>query len=93
MIIFTKISVQKKLFSVLTIFSLILLKYFIFYITEFDLDPRPVQYNIEYVASLDFATIFLKLKTIVIFLIYYLTTNELMILNILVLASIIFLKV
>ena len=56
LIIFTKISVQKKLFSVLTIFSLILLKYFIFYITEFDLDPRPVQYNIEYVASLDFAT-------------------------------------
>ncbi len=92
LIIFTKISVQKKLFSALTIFSLILLKYFIFYITEFDLDPRPVQYNIEYIASLDFVTIFLKLKTIVIFLIYYLTTNELMILNILVLASIIFFK-
>lgn len=92
LIIFTKISFQKKVFSLFTIFSLILLKYFIFYITEFDLDPRPVQYNIEYVANLDFATIFLKLKTIVIFLIYYLTTNELMILNILVLASIIFFK-
>ena len=92
LIVLSKISVQKKLFSILTIFSLILLKYLIFYITEFDLDPRPVQYNIEYVASLDFTTIFSKLKTIFIFLTYYLTTNELMILNILVFASIIFFK-
>ena len=92
LIVFSKISAQKKLFSGLTIFSLILLKYFIFYITEFDLDPRPVQYNVEYVVNLDFATIISKLKTIIVFLIYYLTTNELMILNILVFASMIFFK-
>ena len=60
----------------------------IYYFTEFNLDPRPDSYSLNYVLNLDFMTVISKLKTVMLFLIYYLTINEIMILNLIILALI-----
>lgn len=88
LLLFSPINYKKKLFTNILILTLIIAKYLIYYFTEFNLDPRPDSYSLDYILNLDFMTALSKLKAIILFLIYYLTVNEIMILNLLILALI-----
>ena len=88
LLLFSPIDYKKKFFTNFLILILLISKYLIYYFTEFNLDPRPDSYSLNYVLNLDFMTVISKLKTVMLFLIYYLTINEIMILNLIILALI-----
>mgnify|MGYP001437537383 FL=1 len=92
LLLFSPINYKKKLFTNILILTLIIVKYLIYHFTEFNLDPRPDSYSLDYVLNLDFMTALSKLKTIILFLIYYLTINEIMILNLIFLTLIYFIN-
>ena len=92
LLLFSPVNYKKKLFTNILILTLIIVKYLIYHITEFNLDPRPDSYSLDYVLNLDFMTVLSKLKTIILFLIYYLTINEIMILNLIILTLIYFIN-
>ena len=92
LLLFSSINYKKKLFANILILTLIISKYLIYYFTEFSLDPRPDSYSLNYILNLDFMTVLLKLKTIILFLIYYLSINEIMILNLIILVLIYYIK-
>ncbi len=92
LLLFSPINYKKKLFTNILILTLIIVKYLIYHFTEFNLDPRPDSYSLDYVLNLDFMTTLSKLKTIILFLIYYLTINEIMILNLIFLTLIYFIN-
>ena len=85
LILFSSVNIKYKLLTTISILAFITLKYLIYYFTEFNLDPRPNSYNFDYILNLDLMMIFSKLKIIILFLIYYLSTNEVMILNLITL--------
>ncbi len=92
LLLFSSINYKKKLFANILILTLIISKYLIYYFTEFSLDPRPDSYSLNYILNLDFMTVLSKLKTIILFLIYYLSINEIMILNLIILVLIYYIK-
>ena len=92
LLLFSPVNYKKKLFTNILILTLIIVKYLIYHFTEFNLDPRPDSYSLDYVLNLDFMTVLSKLKTIILFLIYYLTINEIMILNLIILTLIYFIN-
>ena len=85
LILFSSINYKQKFLTTISILAFIILKYLIYYFTEFNLDPRPDSYSFNYILNLDFMIILSKLKIIILFLIYYLSTNEIMILNLITL--------
>ena len=88
LLLFSPINYKKKLFTNIFILALIISKYLIYYFTEFNLDPRPESYSLDYILNLDFMTVLSKIKTVILFLVYYLAINEIMILNLIILALI-----
>ena len=86
LILFSSINYKQKFLTTISILAFIISKYLIYYFTEFNLDPRPDSYSFNYILNLDFMIILSKLKIIILFLIYYLSTNEVMILNLITLA-------
>lgn len=88
LLLFSPINYKKKLFTNILILALIISKYLIYYFTEFNLDPRPDSYSLDYILNLDFMTVLSKIKIVILFLVYYLTINEIMILNLIILALI-----
>ena len=85
LILFSSINYKQKFLTTISILTFITSKYLIYYFTEFNLDPRPDSYAFNYILNLDFMIILSKLKIIILFLIYYLSTNEVMILNLITL--------
>lgn len=85
LILFSSINYKQKFLTTISILSFIISKYLIYFFSEFNLDPRPDSYSFNYILNLDFMIILSKLKIIILFLIYYLSTNEIMILNLITL--------
>tara|TARA_B110000014_G_scaffold127850_1_gene88134 strand:+ start:92 stop:1399 length:1308 start_codon:yes stop_codon:yes gene_type:complete len=85
LILFSSINYKQKFLTTISILAFIISKYLIYFFSEFNLDPRPDSYSFNYILNLDFMIILSKLKIIILFLIYYLSTNEIMILNLITL--------
>ena len=85
LILFSSINYKQKFLTTISILAFIISKYLIYFFAEFNLDPRPDSYSFNYILNLDFMIILSKLKIIILFLIYYLSTNEIMILNLITL--------
>tara|TARA_Y100000591_G_C21793231_1_gene677787 strand:- start:84 stop:1397 length:1314 start_codon:yes stop_codon:yes gene_type:complete len=83
LLLFSPINNNQKIISCFSLIGFVIFKYFLYYISDFSIDSRPDSYGLYYVLNLDIFTILKKLKVILMFMFYYILTNEFIILSLL----------